>query len=107
MRQVAQVVGEADRLPEAAEIFAAWRARADMGEFGILLGHLAAIIGAVSCLQKRSPGNHDRPPFNVEGRRSAPCAKLHTSSACARQRIPEEFSPPEMMMSFERSFSSI
>jgi hypothetical protein len=40
MRQVLQFVGEADRLPETAEIFAARRARSDMGELGILLGNL-------------------------------------------------------------------
>src|SRR5262249_50238849 len=37
VRQIPQLVGEADRLPEAAQIFAARRARADMGELGILL----------------------------------------------------------------------
>ena len=38
LRKVAEFVGEADRLPEAAQIFAARRAGADMGEFGVLLG---------------------------------------------------------------------
>src|SRR5205814_6482654 len=32
VRQIAQLVGETDRLPEAAQIFAARRTRADMGE---------------------------------------------------------------------------
>jgi hypothetical protein len=41
MRQVAQLVGEADRLPEPPEIFAARRARANMGEFSVLLGDFA------------------------------------------------------------------
>ena len=50
MRQVAQLVGEADRLPEAAEIFAARRALADMGEFGILRGDIAMKISAISRL---------------------------------------------------------
>src|SRR5207302_9067007 len=50
MRQVPQLVGEADRLPEAAEIFAARRARSDMGEFDILLGDFAVVIGAKSRL---------------------------------------------------------
>ncbi len=35
--QVAQFVGKADRLPKAAQIFAARRARADTGEFRIFL----------------------------------------------------------------------
>jgi hypothetical protein len=50
MRQVVQLVGEADRLPEAAEIFAARRSGADMGELGILLGDFAVIVAAKSCL---------------------------------------------------------
>ena len=36
-RKVVQVVGKANRLPVAAEVFAARRAWADMGERGVLL----------------------------------------------------------------------
>jgi hypothetical protein len=51
MRQVAQLVGEADRLPETAEIFAAGCARADMGELGVLLRNLTVKVSAISRLQ--------------------------------------------------------
>src|SRR5690242_20615218 len=71
MRQVAQLVGEADRLPEAPEIFAARRAWANMGEFAILLGDFSVMVGAKSRLQKRSSGNHSRPPFNDQPERAA------------------------------------
>jgi hypothetical protein len=43
-----QLVGEADRLPEAAKIFAARRAGADMGQLGVLVGHIAMEIAAKS-----------------------------------------------------------
>jgi hypothetical protein len=39
MGQVLQFVGEADRLPKAAQIFAARRVGADMGKFRFFLGH--------------------------------------------------------------------
>src|SRR5271170_1229064 len=39
--QVAQLVGEADRLPEAPQIFAAQRAGADMSEFRVFRWNIA------------------------------------------------------------------
>ncbi len=50
MGQVLQFVGKADRLPKAAQIFAAWCVGADMGEFCVFVGHLAMEIGAKSRL---------------------------------------------------------
>jgi hypothetical protein len=47
-RQVLQIVGVADRLPEAAHIFAARRVGADMGEFAVLSRHVAMMIAAVT-----------------------------------------------------------
>ena len=47
-RQVLQLVGEADRLPEAAHIFAARRIRTDMGEFAVLGRHVAVMVAAVT-----------------------------------------------------------
>src|SRR6516165_9878293 len=64
MRQVLQFVGEADRLPIAAEIFAAWCVGADMGEFCVLLGHLAMEVAAISHRQKRGSGDHGSPLFS-------------------------------------------
>src|SRR5439155_21260479 len=64
MREVAQINGEADRLPKAAHVFAAWRAGADMGEFSILVGDIAMEISAQSRLQEPGFGGHGSPPFN-------------------------------------------
>src|SRR5689334_1864923 len=50
--QVLQFVGEADRLPRAAQIFAAWCIGADMAEFCVFLGHLAMEVTAKPCRQK-------------------------------------------------------
>src|SRR5204863_1399924 len=62
-RQIFQVVGIADRLPEAAQIFAARRARPDMGQLGVLGGHVAMEVAAIPRLQKRSPRRrNDTPP---------------------------------------------
>ena len=44
------VAGEDDRLPEAAQIFATWRVRADMRQLGIFLGHLPVMVTAVARL---------------------------------------------------------
>jgi len=44
--QIAQVVGEADGLPEAAEVFAAGGPGPHVGELGILSRDLAVIVGA-------------------------------------------------------------
>src|SRR5262249_39520818 len=55
-RDVREVVGKADRLPETAQIFAARSARADMRQCRVLVGHLAMKIAAVAGLQKPGPG---------------------------------------------------
>src|ERR1700720_3555161 len=57
MGQVLQFVGKADRLPKAAQIFAAWCVGADMGEFCIFLGHLAMEVAAISRPQVTGSGN--------------------------------------------------
>jgi len=62
--QVPQFIGEADGLPEAAQIFAAWRIGADMGELCVFLGHLAMEVAAKSLRQQWGSGNHCSPPFN-------------------------------------------
>src|SRR5207249_2598502 len=59
-----QVIGEANRLPKAAHVFAARRAGADMGEFGILVGDIAMEISAKSRFQEPGFGSHSSPPFN-------------------------------------------
>ena len=38
LRQVPEIVGKADRLPKAAQVFAARRVGADMGEFCVFVG---------------------------------------------------------------------
>jgi hypothetical protein len=47
-RQIFQLVREANRLPKAPQILAAWCARADMGEFRVFVGHLAVEVSAIS-----------------------------------------------------------
>src|SRR5712671_5164959 len=61
-REIAELIGETYRLPEAAHVFAARRIRPDMGEFCILLRHRAVVIAAKSRLQERSPVRHPVPP---------------------------------------------
>src|ERR1051325_5532006 len=61
-RQIAEIVGETYRLPEAAHIFAARRIRPDMGELGILLRHRAVVIAAKTRLQEGCPVRHPVPP---------------------------------------------
>jgi hypothetical protein len=48
MGQVLQFVRKADRLPKAAQIFAAWRVGADMGQFCIFDRQLAMEITSIS-----------------------------------------------------------
>jgi hypothetical protein len=48
MGQVLQLVGKADRLPKAAQIFAAWCVGADMNEFCAFLGYLAMEVATKS-----------------------------------------------------------
>ena len=62
--QVPQFIGEADGLPEAAQIFAAWRIGADMGELRVFLGHLAMEVAAKSRPQVIGVGDHCSIPIN-------------------------------------------
>src|ERR1700761_7481049 len=64
-RQVAKIIGEADRLPEAAQIFPAGGPWADMREFGILLRNVAMKVAAEPGPQKRGSRGQGSPP--VEG----------------------------------------
>jgi hypothetical protein len=64
MGQVVQFVGEADRLPKAALIFAAWCIGAHMGEFCVFVGHLAMEVAAKSRRQETGSGNHSSSPFS-------------------------------------------
>src|SRR5580704_8039422 len=75
MRQVLQFVGKADRLPKAAQIFAAWCVGADMGKFCVFLGHLAMEVAAKSRRQVTGSGDHRSPPFVVCGESSARMAQ--------------------------------
>src|ERR1700736_4239320 len=70
MGQLLQFVGKADRLPKAAQIFAAWCVGADMGEFCVFFGHLAMEVAAISRCQVTGSGDHGSPPFDAEGTRS-------------------------------------
>jgi hypothetical protein len=63
VRQVAQFVGKADRLPKSAQVLAAWRAWTDMGKVGILVGDIAMMVATESRLQKWGSGWHRRPPL--------------------------------------------
>src|SRR5262252_5473215 len=70
--QIAQFLGEDDRLPKAAQILAAWRARPDAGELFVRRGALAMMIRAVGGVQKWCSCQHRvRPP--------ARCVVLFTS----------------------------
>jgi len=62
MGEVLQFIGEADRLPKAAQIFAAWCVGTDMGQFCVFSGHLAMEVSAVSRRKERGPSDHGRPP---------------------------------------------
>jgi len=48
MGQILQFVGEADRLPEAPQIFAARRVRADVRKLCVFVGQLAMEVAAKS-----------------------------------------------------------
>src|SRR5215469_4103619 len=69
-RQVLQIVRVADRLPEAAEILAARRIRADMGKLGVFRRDLTVMIAAVTRLQIRSPRRHKKSPVHDRFRAS-------------------------------------
>ena len=64
LRQITQFVGEADRLPKAAQVFAARRAGSNMGELAVLAGDVAMEVAAKSRLQEGGSGGHCGPPFN-------------------------------------------
>src|SRR6516164_8258326 len=64
MGQVLQFVGEADRLPKAAQIFATRCVGADMGKFCVFLGHLAMEVTAISRRQEGGSSNHFGSPFS-------------------------------------------
>ena len=64
MGQLLQFVGEADRLPKAAQIFTAWCVGTDMREFDVFLGHLAMEVAAKSRRQIRGSGGHSSPLFS-------------------------------------------
>ena len=65
MGQVLQFVRKADRLPKAAQIFAAWRVGADMGQFCIFVRHLAMEITSISRRQVGGSGDHGSPLFTA------------------------------------------
>jgi hypothetical protein len=44
--EIPQVIGKADGLPEAPEIFPTGRARTDVGQFCVFLGDVAVVIAA-------------------------------------------------------------
>src|SRR5438105_15115752 len=58
-RQIAQFAGQNHRLPEAPQIFAAWRVRPDPGQFLVFGRPLAMLIGAEGGVQKRRSRSHD------------------------------------------------
>ena len=64
LRQITQFVGEADRLPKAAQVFAARRAGSNMGELAVLAGDVTMEVAAKSRLQEGGSGGHCGPPFN-------------------------------------------
>src|SRR5262249_3730449 len=68
-RHVSQVIGEADRLPEAAEVLAARRSGTDVGEFCVLSGNLAMVVGAVARRQEGG-SRHGGPSQHRCGSRS-------------------------------------
>ena len=60
---IGELVGVAHGLPEPAQILAARRGRADVGQFSVLFKHLRMMIGAVFGRQEgRSGGCHVVPP---------------------------------------------
>ena len=88
-REVAELIGETYRLPEAAHVFAARRIRPDMGEFCILLRHRAVVIAAKSRLQERSPVRHPVPP--CERVRQAFFKELSRINSCAARTCSNRF----------------
>jgi hypothetical protein len=45
-REIPQVIAKAHRLPEAPEVFSTRCARANVGQFGVFLGHVTMIVTA-------------------------------------------------------------
>src|SRR5262249_318778 len=64
-RQVAQVVGEADRLPESPEVFTARRARTHARELCVLSGHVAVIVAAEAGRQEGRSRRHGGAPLGA------------------------------------------
>jgi hypothetical protein len=62
--QVLQFVRETDRLPKAAQIFAAWCVGADMRQFYVFGGDFAMEVGAISRRQIGGSSNHCSPLFS-------------------------------------------
>src|SRR5262249_23752301 len=60
---VAQIVGEADRLPEAPEVFAARCSRTDVRQLRVFGGYFAVIVGAEASGQERRSGRHGGSPY--------------------------------------------
>src|ERR1041385_8963655 len=60
--EIAQIIGETHRLPEAAHIFAPGCTAPDMGGFCIRLRPRAGVIAATSRLKEGCPVRHPVPP---------------------------------------------
>src|SRR5262249_62344482 len=71
-REIAQLVGHAYRLPEAAQVFPTGRAWADMREFGVFQGDISLIGAAKGCRQACGSRRHELPPRTRAVTRTAP-----------------------------------
>src|SRR5262249_58011173 len=60
---VAQIVGEADRLPEAPEVLAARCSRTDVSQLRVFGGYVAGVVGAEGRGQERRSGRHGGCPL--------------------------------------------
>src|SRR5262249_40417069 len=75
-RDVRELLAETDRLPEAAHVFAAGRARSDMRELGVLAGNFAVKVAAELGPQEGGSGRHDFAPDSCERDRFAAFASV-------------------------------
>src|SRR5260370_12798443 len=102
-RQVAQLVGQNDRLPEPSQIFAAGRARPNSCEFLVVRRTLAMVVCAIGCAEKwcslchRIPSFASRSPrFYHRGLRSSNAQRrptYHSADTAAHEteaRIPAD-----------------
>jgi hypothetical protein len=64
-RQVAQIVGETNRLPEAAEVLAAWRSGTDVRELRVFLGNIPVMVAAKTRGQEGGAVRHRGSPSLV------------------------------------------